>query len=249
MPKRDYDIHYYSNRYRPALSSAEAMVPFLMEYSSPNSVVDIGSAEGVWLSVFSKHGVNTIQGFDGPWGMKEDLLIPVERFTSLDLETFQAPINERYDLAMSLEVAEHLAEKAADNFVYQLTRLSDRVLFSAAIPGQGGLHHLNEQPPNYWAKKFATRGFIQHDILRPHFWNDKRIAWWYRQNIFLYENSECSSNSKEASTKDSYKGAYLVHPDAFNEKARELDIENASASNLINALRLKLVNKFSKIWK
>jgi hypothetical protein len=247
MPEKDYDADYYTGRFRPALSSAEAMVPFLIKYASPNSVVDIGSAEGAWLSVFKKHGVKKIRGFDGPWAMKENLLIPLERFTSLDLETFNAPINQRYDLAMSLEVAEHLAEKAADNFVYQLTRLSDRVLFSAAIPGQGGLHHVNEQPPNYWAKKFATRGFIQSDILRPHFWNDKRIAWWYRQNVFLYENSECRSNSKETSTKDSFKGAYLVHPDAFNEKARELDIENASASNLLKALRSKIGNKFLKI--
>ena len=249
MPKKDYDIHYYSGRYRPALSSAEAMVPFLMQYASPNSVVDIGSAEGAWLSVFTKHGVKTIRGFDGPWGMKEDLLIPVERFTSLDLETFQAPMNERFDLAMSLEVAEHLTEKAADNFISQLTRLSDRVLFSAAIPGQGGLHHLNEQTPNYWAKKFESHGFVQLDILRSHFWTDNRIAWWYRQNIFLYENSKCKSNSKEFSTKDSFQGAHIVHPDAFNEKAHELDIENASASNLLKALRLKIGNKFSKIWK
>ena len=82
-----------------------------------------------------------------------------------------------------------------------------------------------------------------------HFWTDNRIAWWYRQNIFLYENSKCKSNSKEFSTKDSFQGAHIVHPDAFNEKAHELDIENASASNLLKALRLKIGNKFSKIWK
>ena len=135
---------------------------------------------------------------DGPWGKKEDILIPAERFTVLDLETFQAPESERYDLAISLEVAEHLHEKAADNFFRQLTRLSDRILFSAAIPGQGGLHHLNERSPGYWAEKFRDCGFTQLDILRPRFLDDDRIAWWYRQNFFLYKTGYVRPRTKRS---------------------------------------------------
>jgi len=246
MPNKDYDSQYYSRRSRPALSSAEALVPFLLERFSPHSVVDIGSAEGAWLSVFKKRGVETIRGFDGPWGKKEDLLIPAERFTVLDLETFQAPESERFDLAMSLEVAEHLHEKAAANFVRQLTRLSDRILFSAAIPGQGGLHHLNERPPDYWAEKFKDCGFTQLDILRPHFWDDDRIAWWYRQNFFLYENRICKASAEVSSPEHSFGGAHLVHPDAFHQKAKELDIDNASARNLAKALARRVSQRFSK---
>ena len=93
---------------------------------------------------------------------------------------------------MSLEVAEHLEEEAADNFVRQLTKISDRILFSAAIPDQGGLHHLNERPPSYWAKKFKTYGFNQLDFLRPLFWDDERIEWWYRQNFLIYEKRHAS---------------------------------------------------------
>ena len=169
MIKKDYNSKYYNWRVKSALSSAEIIVPYLLESFSPSSVTDVGSAEGAWLSVFAKNGVNIIQGFDGEWVKKEELLIPIEQFTMLDLETFEAPEEEIFDLAISLEVAEHLSESSADNFIKQLTKLSNRILFSAAIPGQGGLHHLNEQPPSYWAKKFKTYGFEQLDIVRPHF--------------------------------------------------------------------------------
>lgn len=76
MPNKDYDSQYYSRRSRPALSSAEALVPFLIERFSPRSVVDIGSAEAAWLSVFKKCGAETIRGFDGPWGEKKISLSP-----------------------------------------------------------------------------------------------------------------------------------------------------------------------------
>jgi hypothetical protein len=164
----------------------------------------------------------------------------------LDIETFQAPESERFDLAMSLEVAEHLHEKAADNLVRQLTRLSDRILFSAAIPGQGGLHHLNERPPAHWAEKFQDCGFTQLDILRPHFWDDERIAWWYRQNFFLYENRIHKVSDEEISPEHSFGGAHLVHPDAFREKAEELDIDNTSARNLAKALARRISRRFSE---
>ena len=79
--------------------------------------MDIGSAEGAWLSVFKNLGIETIRGFETGRGERKKIsLFPAERFTVLDLETFQAPESERYDLAISLEVAEHLHEKAADNF-------------------------------------------------------------------------------------------------------------------------------------
>ncbi|MCI5968659.1 hypothetical protein [Helicobacter sp.] len=91
-----------------------------------------------------------------------------------------------FTLAQSLEVAEHIDMLYAENFIDLLTSLSDIVLFSAAIPFQPGTHHINCQPPQYWADKFLARGYDCYDILRPKFWCDERIAWWYWQNSFLY---------------------------------------------------------------
>lgn len=87
---------------------------------------------------------------------------------------------------MSLEVAEHLTPARADSFVEDLTRLSDVILFSAAIPGQHGLNHVNEQWQFYWAEKFLQRDYIAVDCIRPKIWSNNSVEWWYCQNILVY---------------------------------------------------------------
>ncbi|WP_288547147.1 hypothetical protein, partial [uncultured Helicobacter sp.] len=91
-----------------------------------------------------------------------------------------------FALAQSIEVAEHLYAQYAQNLIDLLTSLSDIVLFSAAIPYQGGTHHVNEQPPIYWAKLFAKKDFVCFDILRDRFWENTKIAPCYRQNMMIY---------------------------------------------------------------
>ena len=110
------------------------------------SVVDVGCGTDVWLSVLKEKGVKTIQGYDGNWVLDaEALAIPRECFSAVDLnKSFE--VDRRFDLAMSMEVAEHLVPESSANFVRSLTRLSDIVLFSAAVPGQGGTNHINFHP-------------------------------------------------------------------------------------------------------
>ena len=118
--------------------------------------------------------------------MRDDqLLIPTDRFLRCRVgETL--PVEERFDLAISLEVAEHLPQTHAAAFVGELTRLAPAVLFSAAIPGQGGLNHVNEQWPDYWAALFEAQGFQPIDTLRWRIWGDDQITWWYKQNLLLF---------------------------------------------------------------
>lgn len=66
----------------------------------------------------------------------------------------------KVDLAYSIEVAEHLPEALADQFVGYLGGRADLVIFSAAFPGQGGQGHINEQPKEYWRSKFEASGFV-----------------------------------------------------------------------------------------
>jgi hypothetical protein len=63
---------------------------------------------------------------------------------------------------------------------------SNLILFSAAVPGQGGEFHVNEQPYEYWREKFATRGFTIIDCLRSNIKHIRAIEPWYRYNMFLY---------------------------------------------------------------
>jgi len=76
-----------------------------------------------------------------------------------------------------------------------LADLSDVVLFSAALPGQGGVGHINEQPLSYWRSLFAKHGYVFYDAIRPQLWNDDRVAYWYRQNTVLAIKSEVPTPS------------------------------------------------------
>lgn len=160
-----YDEKFYNMHKDEMLLSAENMLPFIMDIFNPKSVIDVGCGVGSWLYVFKKLGVDEILGLDGEWVSKEQLLIPEENFIATDLEN-PKDINRKFDLAMSLEVAEHLSPSNARQFIKFLTDKSSVVLFSAAIPGQGGTNHVNEQWPEYWNEIFKEYGFQILDIIR-----------------------------------------------------------------------------------
>jgi hypothetical protein len=88
-------------------------------------------------------------------------------------------LDRKYDLAICLEVAEHLPVSSAGTLVDSITRASDLILFSAAIPLQTGTHHINEQWQDYWAALFDQRGFVASDIVRPAIWGRPDVRWWY----------------------------------------------------------------------
>ena len=148
-------------------------------------MVDVGCGTGTWCAEFLEQGVRTVLGVDGAYVDKSQLMIPPGSFLARDLA---APLrlDRTFDLAISMEVAEHLPPERGASFVDDLTRLAPIVLFSAAIPGQGGTSHVNEQWPSYWDGLFRKRGFRAIDCLRARFWDDPSIDWWYRQNMFLF---------------------------------------------------------------
>jgi SAM-dependent methyltransferase len=137
-------------------SSADVVLPIVLETIPAQSVIDVGCGVGTWLAACEEHGIRDYLGIDGN-GASTDLDISPEHFRVMDL-TQPFTIGRTFDLAMSLEVAEHLPPSAATHFVKALTGLAPAVLFSAAIPGQGGTRHINEQWQSYWADLFAVEG-------------------------------------------------------------------------------------------
>ncbi len=137
-----------------------------------------------------------VRGIDGDYVDKSRLQIAPECFTAADL-TRPLVLNERYDLALCLEVAEHLDPASGAGLVHALTALAPVVLFSAAVPGQGGIGHVNEQWPEYWRRQFEERGFRMVDVIRPLIRDDCRVEWWYRQNIVMFAaQAAIASNPK-----------------------------------------------------
>lgn len=167
------------------MASARAVVPLVLDLISPKSVVDIGCGVGTWLSVFAEHDI-AITGIDGEWIQPEQLHIPSEHFISKEDLTKLEGLALHADLTTCLEVGEHLPGHAAAGLVATLTAIAPVVLFGAAIPLQGGTHHVNEQWPAYWAAHFKKHGYVPVDCIRRHVWLDERIEYWYAQNTFIY---------------------------------------------------------------
>lgn len=124
------------------------------------------------------------------------MLIPEDQFKSADLCN-PVGIDRRFDLAQCLEVGEHLPLTASRTLVASLTAASDRVLFSAAVPGQGGEYHINEQPLAFWQSLFAERGYRAFDFVRPQLQHDVNVEPWYRFNAVLYANDRGAAGLPE----------------------------------------------------
>jgi SAM-dependent methyltransferase len=184
-----YTDRFYADQRTGARSSARVVVPLVLSLVQARRVIDVGCGVGAWLATFREHGVEDVWGVDGDYVDRALLEIPRERFVAADLrQPFR--MDPPFDLALSLEVAEHLPPESADTFVRTLTGLATVVLFSAAIPFQGGMEHLNEQWPAYWAERFAAGGYVAVDCLREQIWDDERVQWWYAQNVLLFARGD-----------------------------------------------------------
>lgn len=180
-----YTEGFYKALHESSRSSARQIVPLILELTQPQSVVDVGCGLGVWLSVFEEFGVEEYLGIDGDHVNQCALEIPRDNFLSFDLRN-PLQLDRKFDLVLSLEVAEHLPVECAETFIDSVTSLGPVVLFSAAIPLQGGSNHVNEQWPHYWAQHFHKRGYLVVDCLRKKMWNNENVEPWYAQNMLIF---------------------------------------------------------------
>ena len=205
-----------------SLRSAEIMFPIVLNLIDVKSVVDIGCGTGEFLKVFYDNGIKDILGIDGSWIKKENLKIPQEKFMQEDL-TSKINVGRRFDLAISLEVGEHLPKESAECFIDTLTGLSKVVLFSAAIPLQGGDKHINEQWGTYWKELFDKRDYVLIDCIRKRIWNNENVNAWYCQNTFMFIKKSLIKDFPKLNKeyKDTNEEMLsLVHPRIYLPKAR-----------------------------
>jgi len=194
--------------------SATEILNFLFTFLRPISVLDIGCGNGSWLKACKELGVKSVYGVDGISTSNKEIFISNEEFKKHDLIK-PLDLKKKFDLVISLEVAEHLPESAADEFINTLTKHGDIILFSASIPMQGGQFHLNEQWPQYWNEKFKEKGYYAYDILREKFWNNEQVLWWYKQNMILYARQ---FNEQFREFSHSEEVLPLVHPTLYQKK-------------------------------
>lgn len=180
-----YTHRFFSSLSAGARRSADVIVPLVLDLLQPMSVVDVGCGTGEWLAAFRDRGVDDVVGIDGDYVRQDQLQIPTDRFITRDL-TLPLRVGRGFDLAVSVEVAEHLPTEFAARFVQSLTELAPVILFSAAVPQQGGINHVNEQWPDYWVAHFEEYDYIVVDAIRPLIWKDTTVEWWYAQNILVF---------------------------------------------------------------
>jgi SAM-dependent methyltransferase len=206
-----YSGTFFDQQYPGSLESARIVLQEVFSIARVQSVIDVGCGVAPWLRAALDLGVRQAVGLDGDYVDPTRLLVAPDQFRSCNLETdnlVQAVSDYgRFDVAMCLEVAEHLSGNRAPSFVSEICKLSDLVLFSAAVPGQGGTNHINEQWPYYWADFFNQSGFACFDILRSRLWNRAECEWWYLQNVVLFARRDSN-----AYTALEFLGPEVTHP-------------------------------------
>ena len=192
MAETVYDADFYAAQGDESFASARAVLPRIIATLHPTRIVDIGCGIGTWLAAARAAGITDCLGVDGDYVDHAALRIPPDQFLPDDLakpglsDRIAARHPERFDVALCLEVAEHLPEARAASFITELCALADVVVFSAALPFQFGTDHINEQWPEYWAILFRANGFRCFDPWRDDLWNQPHIAWWYAQNLLVF---------------------------------------------------------------
>lgn len=140
-------------------------------------IIDVGCGPGIYVQALRELGHDVI-------GIDPDKRCP---------ETIKSMFDEegKYDLAICLEVAEHIDESLSDKVVEKLTELAPTIIFSAAVPGQGGHGHINCQPKEYWENKFGKLNFVVDREATQNFIDFMRSGYhmgWLVNNVQIFKS-------------------------------------------------------------
>jgi FkbM family methyltransferase len=226
------DDNPHASRLEEAARSAAVVVPLLLElFPWVTSVVDAGCSTGAWLHEFQLNGISRVMGLDVADVPSSLLQIDPAEFRRLDLCRPLPPLG-RFDLALSLEVADCLPDQAAQQLVMSLTGLSDLIVFSAAVPGQSKHQTTNERWPSYWRALFAHSRFVCFDILRERLWYDQRVNWHYAQNMLVFVSEFRADLVPRLSSMRRAGMLDIVHPRAFELFRTEVTAGRDATLNL-----------------
>ena len=190
-----YSRDYYERHVESTTRlSAEIIVPSIVRRFKPSSVLDVGCGTGLMLAKFKDLGISRHLGLEYSEAGLDYCRMRGINVRKFDLESEDSVCNERFDLTISMEVAEHLPERAADAYVHLLANSANVVVMTAAVPGQGGTDHVNEQPKSYWIEKFRCNRFSQDNITEERLaieWRESgKVSNWYHENLLIFKKSD-----------------------------------------------------------
>lgn len=210
-----YNDAFYEDQAKFSYQSAQIVLKYVFEHLvSATSLLDIGCGTGSWLSAATKLGVKNILGLDSSSSAANKLMIDKKNWKQTDISQ-PISLHRKFDLAMSMEVAEHINVDLHECFINNLTRHADTIIFSAALPYQGGTGHQSENWPQYWAALFSEKGYDCYDIIRHNIWNNPKIQFWYKQNIFIFAKQSLRSSFNKRNLFHTNNIMSLIHPEMY----------------------------------
>jgi SAM-dependent methyltransferase len=237
MAGREYNEEFDKTESGGSRRSAEIVLKLVFkEFGNMRSVIDVGCGVGAWLAVCRELGCTSTVGIDRHIEDAAKLCIGSSDFIRANLEE-RIKIEKRFDLCVSLGVAEHLSRSRAATFVEDLCTLSDIVLFSAAVPGEGGVNHtgqshINQQWHSFWVRLFERNGYACFDLIRKRVWHDSRVDWRFAQNIYVFADKRNERLQKTANlaaiSRDAQPFYDAVHPmllASYASKCRHLETD------------------------
>lgn len=209
-----YSASYYKKHETGSYQSAIQILEYINSFINFNSVIDFGCGMGTWCKALNNLGIKDFLGIDIHQYDSTYMLIPNDKYMQFDLRK-PLVLTRGTDIAISVEVAEHIKPEYSDIFISNLCSCSEIVLFSAAISHQGGTGHINEQSCTYWEKIFNKYGYKAIDCIRPYFWNNEQIEIWYRNNCLLYIKQHTYEKISTHIPQNTYP-LDIIHPSMLN---------------------------------
>lgn len=183
-----YDNVFFDDAYDTSYRSAIEMLGFLDKALSFKSVIDIGAGVGAWSRAAIELN-KSVLSIDGNWVQDIPNKFDKLKYSFQNLND-SLVVDTHYDLAICLEVAEHLEPQRSQGLISDLCRLAPVVMFGAALPRQGGAGHINCRPHSFWIDLFKNNDYKALDLFRPRFWYDGNVGPWYAQNTYLFVKSD-----------------------------------------------------------
>jgi len=180
-----YSKLYYKKHQDGSYASAYKILKYLTTFITIESIIDFGCGVGTWCSAAQNLSINNIMGVDQNLYDSSYMLIPNKNYLQRDLQK-SVSLDMKMDLVISVEVGEHIESRYSHVFINTLCQHGDIILFSAALPYQGGTGHINEKPCSYWRDIFSDLDYIAIDCIRGVFWEDDDVEVWYKNNTILY---------------------------------------------------------------
>lgn len=190
-----YGKEFYDETARRAKNAAEICAQVLKKFVNVKSVIDVGAGTGVWTRVFLEQfpDIRLAQVVD----LDKRNFLPFNNIgsdtrlilSSCNFETDAFVSEDIFDLGICTEVLEHIDMRAANFVLSQLAKSCRLLIFSAAVPGQGGTHHINEQTLAYWSNLLKSFGFSPLDVLRHELKGESNsVPDYYANNCLLWVN-------------------------------------------------------------